>query len=170
MCAHRQRVEIADARAALSKERIAASKAATDAALTAASTAAHGSMGLDTCTAVTAGPKRPSTTGRLWPSASVPQSVSCGPGVGVAAAAVRCCNSTLGGASSKAGRKLRRIVDQLQQDQGRGKKVSATKLGKRGSLGQTALHAHDAACLVAYSTGPHRHKQCVCVFCRCQPQ
>jgi hypothetical protein len=121
----RQRVEVADARAALSEERIAASKAATDAALMVATTAAHGTIGLDTPTAwgpATAA-KRPFPAGRVWPSASVPHSVSSG-AVGAAAAAARRCNSSMGGASSKAGRKLRRIVDKLQHDQGRGKRVS----------------------------------------------
>lgn len=121
----RQRVEIADARAALSKERIAASKAATDAAMMAATTAAHGTLGLDSPTAVAAATaaKRPFLAGRFWPSPSVPHSMSSG-AVGAAAAAARRCNSSMGGASTKAGRKLRRFVDKLQHDQGRGKRVS----------------------------------------------
>lgn len=125
LCACRQRVEIADARAALSKERIAASKAATDAAMMAATTAAHDTISLDTSAALGAATaaKRSYLHGRLWPSASVPHSVSSGP-LGVAAAAVRRCNSTMGGASTKAGRRLRRMIDKLQ-DQGRGKRVSS---------------------------------------------
>lgn len=119
-------MEIADARAALIKERIAASKAATDAAAMAAAAAMHDTMSLDTPTglvAATTAAKRPFLAGKLWPSASVPHSVSStAAAAGAAAAAARRCNSTMGAGSSKAGRKLRRLVDKLQHDQGPGGK------------------------------------------------
>jgi len=128
---HRQRVEIADARAALSRERIAASKAATDAAAlaVAATTGGYDTGGFDVRTASLQGmaaataAKRAYLAPGLWASASVPHSISSATAAAVAAAAAaRRCNSTMGGVSSKASKKLRRLVSKLQHDQGAGSK------------------------------------------------
>lgn len=132
-------MEIADARAVLSRERIAASRAATDAAAAAAaiaSTTGYDSSSLDLRAASLPGmaaataAKRACGVHGLWSSASVPHSISSATAAAAAAAAAaaRRCNSTLGGTtSSRASKKLRRLVDKLQHDQGvggKGKKVS----------------------------------------------